>query len=164
MFHIIYIEHGTGVRVYLILGIFRILSFLNKLYTLFTLYKSVLITKILPYDENTTQPARTARSTSGRHRYDVSSSCRCRPDVGPLFCAGWARLIEVYGNKYFSHSSTINLCCGNSSESPLCNNINCKKSRRIYGKITGNWLPAHLPLILTSARRLFTGVISLGRA
>ena len=38
---------------------------------------------------------------------------------------------------------------------------NCKKSRRLYGKITGNWLAAHLPLYFTGARWLFTGITSL---
>ena len=40
----------------------------------------------------------------------------------------------------------------------------CKTPHRSYSKITGNWLPAHLPWIFTGARRLFTGIIALGRA
>ena len=35
------------------------------------------------------QPARNVRPTSGRQRYDVGTSYRCRPDVGPLFHASW---------------------------------------------------------------------------
>ena len=32
-----------------------------------------------------TQLARKSGPTSGRQRYDVATSCRCRPDVGPTY-------------------------------------------------------------------------------
>ena len=38
-------------------------------------------------------------------------------------------------------------------------NNHCKTNRSFYGKITGKWLPAHLPLCFTGARRTFTGII-----
>ena len=36
-----------------------------------------------------TQPARNVGPTSGRQRYDVVTSYRCRSDVGPLFRSSW---------------------------------------------------------------------------
>ena len=43
----------------------------------------------LPQNINTVQPARNVRPTSGWQRYEVVTSCRCRPDVRSLFCASW---------------------------------------------------------------------------
>ena len=39
--------------------------------------------------EQTSQRARKSGPTSGRQRFDVATSYRCRPDVGPTFLAGW---------------------------------------------------------------------------
>ena len=38
------------------------------------------------------QLARKSGPTSGRQRYDVATSYRCQPDVGPTFLAGWVVL------------------------------------------------------------------------
>ena len=58
----------------------------------------------------TTQPARNVGPTSGRQRYDVETSYRCRPDVGPLFPASWVdhlkRNKKGIGKKFLCRSDT----------------------------------------------------------
>ena len=47
--------------------------------------------------------------TSGRQRYDVATSYRCRPDAGPTFLAGWV-IFHIYelSSPLLSYTSLMN--------------------------------------------------------
>ena len=46
------------------------------------------------YFTELSQRARKSGPTSSRQRYDVATSYRCRPDVGPTFLAGWVYVVR----------------------------------------------------------------------
>ena len=55
-----------------------------------------------PFPTGASQLARKSGPTSGRQRYDVTTSYRCRPDVGPTFLAGCACWTEKQTEDYKS--------------------------------------------------------------